>query len=720
MRQAKYRKILWVLLLTELILLHGLVLLRLYVLRWDYPFLWRPGLIAGIWLGVSSLLGLWQIFSYQNFRREAVRAMVPLEESWIRSACSQAAAEVECEKIPPLYRSSAVTTPLVLGFADPVMLIPDREYSFAELRMVFLHECTHVKQRDLWYKLLFTAGQCLFWFQPAVWLLKNAAYRDVEIACDQRVTEGKGESERGAYAQFLIDSLRRGRDRSQAYSAYFYNSSSIMKARLQVVTREREPGWSAGAAAFLLLTGEAVLCALLSGGQIRRDVQENAYRQEASVNLYLGYEAPEGFTETAVAAMADLEPAGADSYSDWAQQESGAYPDTAYEDMTDTAEGPWQLRITSKARYLDSRDFAWRYLMYFEDQEQGSTYDPETGMGYNGLEVTDETLLAGDAEEYVCRVLFRELADGGEQETSGVLPEGTVIRVKGTDYRYYDWALHVKALSDHVYELVGVADTGAALEALKTAHPEEDYSFVVLADLKSEESEPAELPPVPMEELTARGDEMDGALSGPQEKSYVSSDEIQAYAYGGSLTVPVKVTCSTDQGKHWYTTVVSGDDTAVRRLFLSFPDGQQGFLFATGWRTMWQEGSLLYHTEDGGASWTQVEPETLYGTDGAHSLMTGGAFVTDQVGFVTIRSSQWPELYRTVDGGRNWSLVELPIPDTEEASWYTMAYPPEQRDGKLYLYLGMEEYSELGGTKLRFESEDLGESWSYTGMVYRR
>lgn len=113
--------------------------------------------------------------------------------------------------------------------------------------------------------------------------------------------------------------------------------------------------------------------------------------------------------------------------------------------------------------------------MYFEDQEQGSTYDPETGMGYNGLEVTDETLLAGDAEEYVCRVLFREIADGGEQETSGVLPEGTVIRVKGTDYRYYDWALHVKALSDHVYELVGVADTGAALEALKTAHPEEDY-----------------------------------------------------------------------------------------------------------------------------------------------------------------------------------------------------------------------------------------------------
>ena len=31
------------------------------------------------------------------------------------------------------------------------------------------------------------------------------------------------------------------------------------------------------------------------------------------------------------------------------------------------------------------------------------------------------------------------------------------------------------------------------------------------------------------------------------------------------------------------------------------------------------------------------------------------------------------------------------------------------------LYLGMEEYSELGGTKLRYESEDLGQSWSLYG-----
>ena len=49
-----------------------------------------------------------------------------------------------------------------------------------------------------------------------------------------------------------------------------------------------------------------------------------------------------------------------------------------------------------------------------------------------------------------------------------------------------------------------------------------------------------------------------------------------------------------------------------------------------------------------------------------------------------------------------------------------MAYPPEQKEDRLCVYLGMEEYSELGGTRLRYESEDLGKTWSYTGEVRRQ
>ena len=221
MRQAKYRKILWVILLAELALLHLGVGVRLYVLRWEYPQVRRLILLFPIWAVGTLLLGLWQLGSYQRFRRKAIAAIATVEEGWIHSACEQAASEVGLLRVPPLYQSAAVTTPMLLGFLTPVMLIPDTRYSFGELRMVFLHECTHAKKRDLWYKLIFTVGSCIFWFQPAVWLLKNAALQDVEVACDQSVAVGRSEAERDAYAKFLLDSLRRGREKNKAYSAYF-------------------------------------------------------------------------------------------------------------------------------------------------------------------------------------------------------------------------------------------------------------------------------------------------------------------------------------------------------------------------------------------------------------------------------------------------------------------------------------------------------------------
>lgn len=71
MRQAKYRKVLWVILLAELALLHVGVLLRLYVLRWEYPQVRRLALLFPIWAAGTLLLLLWQLGSYQRFRPES-------------------------------------------------------------------------------------------------------------------------------------------------------------------------------------------------------------------------------------------------------------------------------------------------------------------------------------------------------------------------------------------------------------------------------------------------------------------------------------------------------------------------------------------------------------------------------------------------------------------------------------------------------------------------
>ena len=444
MLQAKHRRVLWLLLLIWLQLLHSRLLEKLMDASFRSLQLGAaPGddlrtLLPCFWLAGALCMVLWQFGSYQRFRRKALESMKPVEESWMRSACEQAAREAGCEAVPPLYQSGSVSTPLVLGFAAPVMLVPEGEYTWAELRMVFLHECAHIRKKDLWYKLIFTAAACILWFQPLLYLLKAAAYRDLEIACDQSVVEGKPEADRKAYADFLLESLRKGRNRVLPYSAYFYNSKSVMKARLAVVEDTRVRSGIPGAAVCAALT---VLTALILADRVDeiRQAFRNPDAAELPQNLYEDSEPPESLAET----------------------------------------------------------------------EAGS---PELDL----------------------------------------------------------W----------------------------------------------------ELP-----ECRAR--------------------------------------------------------TRDRAAEVTWNDGAD-----------WQEG--------------------------AHSLTIGAEFVTPEVGFVAIRSSQEPELYRTEDGGVNWELCAFPESGAENEEFYTMAYPPEQKEDRLCVYLGMEEYSELGGTRLRYESEDLGKTWSYTGEVRRQ
>ena len=94
----------------------------------------------------------------------------------------------------------------------------------------------------------------------------------------------------------------------------------------------------------------------------------------------------------------------------------------------------------------------------------------------------------------------------------------------------------------------------------------------------------------------------------------------------------------------------------------------------------------------------------------------GVMFVSNKVGFMTMMDSEKPDIWRTQDGGQTWEMQEL----ADVPQYYTMAYVPEKQDDRLCLYVGMEEYSEYGGTKAKYESDDEGRTWEYQGLVIRR
>lgn len=106
----------------------------------------------------------------------------------------------------PVYSAMNVASPLVVGIAQPKIIIPnsilDRLHQ-DQLAAIVLHENAHIKRRDNWFGLFQEVIAILFWWSPAVRIINKHIHVEREIACDLRATTQLDNKKQ--YAQSLID-----------------------------------------------------------------------------------------------------------------------------------------------------------------------------------------------------------------------------------------------------------------------------------------------------------------------------------------------------------------------------------------------------------------------------------------------------------------------------------------------------------------------------------
>ena len=96
-------------------------------------------------------------------------------------------------------------SPMLVGTFFPVIYIPQNEISDKNLRMIFLHELTHYKRKDLFFKWLSLFVNALHWFNPFAYLLCYNLSEACEISCDMAVTEKMSDSEQKTYMKTILD-----------------------------------------------------------------------------------------------------------------------------------------------------------------------------------------------------------------------------------------------------------------------------------------------------------------------------------------------------------------------------------------------------------------------------------------------------------------------------------------------------------------------------------
>ena len=771
--RAKWRKVIWAILALQLLLWHLLFLennthLDYFVnrvvshfgLSYYLYFHWKKLAIL-IWLISAVFVMVLHYCNYVRFRRYCINRLSIVSEADIRENLEAAVLETGLHggkrERSFLYRSEEVREPFLIGFKEPILILPEKEYSAQVLHFIFLHECTHMRYRDMLYKLFMLFIQSLLWFQPLMYLLKAISYRDVEVACDEAVVEGKDILARKEYGYALLECLKMERVKGQAYSTYFYHGKQMMKARISAIMEE-DKKWD-----FLAYYGIGILLLEVAfsfyriGGNLYERYEIRKEEAQAEISFYDGYELPDCFTQTAIEKMIKFEPVSEDAYyNEWISGD--IYEQKEYAELPYEAEGPWQVRLQDADRYREAVILLLqRYITYFEDQSYASRWVSED-MLYTNAESVNTRLLAGDKNEAVFAVICKYYVGGGENDLTEFPPElkdrARFSHEKDGYYAYFDWTLRICMVKDYVFELEGIAETEDVLQAYMEQYAQADFSDIPEIDLvygiettslETSEGEIDSLPagvsenayqvdtkegvlrvsgadgvwqevPITLDELFERGDGMDGILTSLPSGSYQVDENKIVFAYGGDNAVPFSVVFYDEESQSFKKSVVTYDIIGGRKIYVDFPEnGQEGFLIFTGERVVWQEVSYLFRTEDGGKSWQYVGPVPDVLTDG-HSLTTGAKFINNSVGFFTIRSSDEPDIWRTQDGGKTWENLEFPyVPE-----YYGMVYTPEVHGDILCLYVGMEDYSEYGGTKAKYESADEGKTWEYKGLVIRK
>ena len=123
--------------------------------------------------------------------------------------------------------------------------------------LILRHEMIHCRRRDIWYKLLLFAAECLHWYNPLVRQMVRRAQRDLEISCDAEAVRGYGADYRAAYGQMILREAERGLEMRQGLNTYFVDGKKTLKERLgEILNREtRKKGLPLLALALLLAIG---------------------------------------------------------------------------------------------------------------------------------------------------------------------------------------------------------------------------------------------------------------------------------------------------------------------------------------------------------------------------------------------------------------------------------------------------------------------------------
>ena len=161
-----------------------------------------------IWSVLALVLFVRKITVYQGFIQYIKAGNTEVSDIKILNLLSDCQEKLNIKTRVELSHNPLITSPMMIGFFRPSIVLPIGELEDKELSYIFVHELIHYKQRDMFYKWLIQIVVCIHWFNPFVYLLEKEVNKSCELSCDEKVLSVLDNKAKREYGDTLISFLK--------------------------------------------------------------------------------------------------------------------------------------------------------------------------------------------------------------------------------------------------------------------------------------------------------------------------------------------------------------------------------------------------------------------------------------------------------------------------------------------------------------------------------
>lgn len=154
-----------------------------------------------VWL-VGALIAITRYFVRSRKLHEYLKGYVPVDNLSIKRIYDEMQVHIHRKHVT-IVQNDLFQSPITVGIFRPVIVMPFGDFTDSQIRIMLMHEITHINRRDLLWKWIAYLCKFVHWYNPVMYMIVKELDFHQEVECD-RIACSVGEIEENTYMRTLV------------------------------------------------------------------------------------------------------------------------------------------------------------------------------------------------------------------------------------------------------------------------------------------------------------------------------------------------------------------------------------------------------------------------------------------------------------------------------------------------------------------------------------